>query len=125
MQQQVEVDIESIQGGLPLQVLNQYIARIAEDVARRSGIDKKRKVTLEITIVPKMESAGDAQVNMPEIDWGVSFSMPGASGATSRAIVRDGKVLVHPGEWTNPNQMTIPDVAPNVTRFAAQGEAGK
>jgi hypothetical protein len=50
---------------------------------------------------------------VPEIDWQVGHSIPGAKGMTTRAFVKDGALMLNLDAPTegNPNQTNIFEMA--------------
>jgi hypothetical protein len=82
-----------------------------------------RKVTLEVTVTPDLESEG-VEGSTPAIDWSVKYSVPGARGTTTMAFVEGGQLLVSPAS-EDPRQTTIDEIEPpiadsNMSQFPTQ-----
>jgi hypothetical protein len=117
----VEVCLEALSAGRALETLNEYLRKIARDVMERSRIEDKRRVTLEISITPQVDEA--TGINIPEINYKISSSIPGAKGMITRAFIEDGmmKVNTHDPMGADPRQPTLFDETDNVQDIAQEG----
>lgn len=82
--------VENVGMGRAIEMANEYLVKICKDVIDRDSIGKPREVVLKIMVTPEKESGE----NLPEVDWKVSFSVPGAKGITTRAYIENGLVKV-------------------------------
>lgn len=107
--------LENIQLGDLMETANKALELIGMDVMQRNDLNKPRKVIIEISITPQTEDLLEGKQNVPEVDWTVKHAVPGHAGMTTRAFVRDGKLIVNKGAPTeaNPNQATVFDVVAN------------
>lgn len=102
-----ELTVENLEGGRALAVMNEQLRVICGDVVKRKFLGQKRKVVLTLEIQPKIEGG---ETNMPELEWQVTWSIPGRSGMQNRLMEQDGRLLTNPSEIGNPMQGSLHDV---------------
>ena len=120
-EQLAEISLRNIDEGLLLGLADTSIQEIVENIIARPGCRKKRTVDIHIEITPE-ENPVEGVPEMPSVNYTVDTKMPGRSGRTSRAFLRDGKMLVNPGDGTNPLQQTLDlEMPSNVTPIRSQG----
>lgn len=106
--------LDTVELGNCKEAVDDALQEICKDVVHRSLIDKPRKVTLEISLTPKIQTnhTTGGTINAPEIDWKVKQAVPGKTGMTTRAFVEGEEVKVNTGDplGTDPHQQTFEDV---------------
>jgi hypothetical protein len=111
----IPIILEAIEHGEVLTEVNKELELISADVANRPYCDAARTVTLKITLKPGKPQGNvkSGQVLfLPELSWSVGKTSPGAKGAVTRGIVKDGQVLISPNASPDdaPGQLNIFDV---------------
>lgn len=99
-----EISLANVGMGGAEEKFNEALARVAKDVIARSAIAGSRKVTLTVELAPDVQEEG----NFPDVNWKVSWSVPGSKGMATKAYVEGDKLLVNPNT-ANPRQRTIHD----------------
>lgn len=117
----VELNINAIDEGLLVGLVNIALRDVADNIVLRPQNKKERVVTLTIRVKPD-ETPVEGVPEMPSIDYTVDTKVPGRSGRTSRAFLQDGRILINPGDGTNPLQTAMDFESPdNVIELRKQG----
>lgn len=87
------LSLSSIQIGALEERANEYLDKIAQDVIERPHDTRKRSLTIKVEISPEWDA--ESRVNIPNIDWKIDWSVPGAKGMTTRAFVEDDEIRIN------------------------------
>ena len=88
-------DIKDIDVGGVVDGINAHLAVACKDLIARQDVGGKRTVTLDISLKPEKNSAGEVTVSIVP-KFGVK--LPGFEGLENIAIVEGGKVKIYVGD---------------------------
>ena len=123
MSELVEIQLGAIQMGQAQAKVDEALKRIAEDVVARPSLKKPRTVSLLISITPDQDSEG--KTNLPNIDWSVSWRVPGSRGLVTRGYVEDGKLKVNKNDPNAAQRTIFDDEEPGKVVPLMKGEVNK
>ena len=88
--------LETINSGEFLDVINTQLHDMANDVRDRPYVEKERKVTVTVTIKPKWDAMSG--INMPEIECRVTPSFPGYKTLAGKGFFKNNELLIQQDE---------------------------
>ena len=120
MSELVPINVHDIDEGKLLSAIDDHLAIVGKNVAKSPNKTGKRKVKIEITLVPVYDAKdGRAEVS---IQWKVDYTIPGSQSQVSIGTIAHEKCLLNPWDGGDPRQTIIEEVASPYEEDEAQPE---
>ena len=101
-------DLSKLGGGLLDEMFRQEMVRVTDDVIHRPGVDKARKLTIDILVRPIMGQAGSLE--SVAVAYAVNSGMPKQQSDEIQMLCGAGQLTFNDLSQDNIHQHTIDEV---------------